>query len=75
MARKPNPARIYDARRAATETRLTGAGMPQEDAERWLAAWEDEAALLGLEEGRPRVLGAWRPVDRQAAAPASLICV
>jgi hypothetical protein len=31
---EPVPVRIYKARRAATIARLTGAGMPQDDAER-----------------------------------------
>jgi hypothetical protein len=50
MARKPDPRRIYDARRAAIESRLTRSKvLSPEDAERWLAAWEDEAALLGFD--------------------------
>jgi hypothetical protein len=35
---EPLPARIYKARRAAIEARLTGAGLPRDDAERWLVA-------------------------------------
>ena len=50
MARKSDPARIYQARRAAIESNLTGSGMPQDDAERWLAAWEGRAALSGLDD-------------------------
>jgi hypothetical protein len=49
MARKPDPARIYQARRDAIGSRLTGSGMPQDDAERWLAAWEARAVLGGLD--------------------------
>jgi hypothetical protein len=35
---EPLPVRIHQARRAATIARMTGAGMPQDDAERWCAA-------------------------------------
>ena len=30
-------------------SRLTASGMPRDDAERWLAAWEARAALTGLD--------------------------
>jgi len=46
--RKPNPENIYLARRAATFSRLTRPGMPQERAEALVAAWEAEAATRGL---------------------------
>ena len=50
MARKPNPARIYEARRAAIESRLARSRvLSPEDVERWLAAWEAEGARLGLD--------------------------
>jgi hypothetical protein len=49
MARKPDPARIYAARRAAVGSNLTGAGMAPEDAERWLLTWEDHAAQNGVD--------------------------
>lgn len=49
MARKPDPVRIYAARRAATEARLRVSGMPQDVAERWLADWEAFAAQEGLD--------------------------
>jgi hypothetical protein len=45
---EPLSVRIYKARRAATEARLTGAGMPQDEVERWLAARETYAAAEGL---------------------------
>ena len=51
MARKPDPVRIYAARRAATEARLRGSGMPQDVAQRWLADWEAFAAQEGLDRG------------------------
>jgi hypothetical protein len=49
MRRKPDPERIYLARRAAVASRLRGSGMPEDDAERLLAAWETEAGELGLD--------------------------
>jgi hypothetical protein len=50
MARRSDPVRIYQARRAAIESNLTGSGMALEDAERWLAAWgEARAQLSGLD--------------------------
>lgn len=49
MARKPNPVRIYEARRAAAEGRLARAGMPQEDVEHWLTLWEEHKASEGLD--------------------------
>ena len=58
MAHKPNPARIYEARCAAIESRLTRTKvLTQEEAERWLAAWEDEAALLGLDRNNREFWG------------------
>jgi hypothetical protein len=49
MARKPDPARIYAARRATVESNLTTAGLSQEVAERWLQAWEAHAAQAGTD--------------------------
>lgn len=37
MARKSDPTRMYQARRDAIASRLIGSGVPQADAERWLA--------------------------------------
>lgn len=48
MARKPDPERIYAARRAGHLSRLQAEGhMSQEKAEQWLAAWEAEARERG----------------------------
>ena len=47
--RKPDPERIYLARRAATLSRLTGAGVPPERAEALVSEWEADAAVRGLE--------------------------
>ena len=49
MARRADPERIDEARRAALCNALTGTGMSPETAERWLAAWADEAASRGLQ--------------------------
>ncbi len=49
MARKSDPARISVARRDAIASRLTGSGISEDEAERWLAAWEARAALSGLD--------------------------
>jgi hypothetical protein len=48
--RKPNPERIYQARRAANFRRLVLQHRLDElDAEHWIAAWEREAASCGPE--------------------------
>ena len=49
MARRADPERIDEARRAALCNALTGTGMSPETAERWLTAWADEAASRGLQ--------------------------
>jgi hypothetical protein len=56
MARKPDPLRIYAARRAGLLTRLQAEGRISEyTAEVWITAWESEARQRGL-DGRS---GAW----------------
>ena len=40
MSRRPNPARIYIARREATAARLRAVGLPPETIRDWLDAWE-----------------------------------
>jgi hypothetical protein len=50
MARRPNPARIYEARRAAIESRLARSrALSPEEVEHWLALWEAEGASQGLD--------------------------
>jgi hypothetical protein len=51
MSRRGDPARIDAARHAATRNRLVGAGMSEETADRWLAAWADEAARQEVAAG------------------------
>jgi len=50
MTRRPDPERIYQARRAGHLSRLMAEGHLSEGrAERWLAAWESEARDRGLD--------------------------
>jgi hypothetical protein len=51
MSRRADPARIDDARRAATRNRLMGEGMTEATADAWIAAWQEQAARDGLERG------------------------
>jgi hypothetical protein len=51
MARRPDPERIDQARRAANRNRLIGEGVTEETADAWIAAWEAQAAQDGLERG------------------------
>jgi hypothetical protein len=48
MARKPDPERIYIAQRDGLTARLA-VTIGRRVAERWIAAWEAEAAELGIE--------------------------
>ena len=53
MARRPDRERIQAARRAAIVERLVVAGIPRTDLERWLAAWERQAAERHLPATEP----------------------
>jgi hypothetical protein len=66
MARRADPERIDVARRAALHNALTGSGMSRETAERWLAAWADEAASRGLQRSAAywTAAAAWIAVER-----------
>ena len=48
MAKRANPERIHEAKRAATIERIVSSGIGGGDAESWVAAWEREAQALGL---------------------------
>jgi hypothetical protein len=48
MARRADSERIHEAKRAAVRANLTDIGMSLETADRWLDAWELEAAGRGL---------------------------
>jgi hypothetical protein len=59
MVRRPDPENLYLAHRAGHVSRLISQGkLSPEKAERWITAWEAEAALRGL--GRRSELF-WRP--------------
>ena len=45
MARRADPQRIHEARRAAIRNILISGGKDRDVAERWCDAWEAEAAL------------------------------
>ena len=71
MARRADPERIYQARRAAVRNGLTDYGMSLEDAERWCDAWELEAAGRRLaKDGAYWTAGAeWIATERAARRP------
>ena len=52
MSRRADPARIDEARRAATRNRLIGERVTEATADAWIAAWDAQAARDGLEPGR-----------------------
>ena len=62
---EPSAVRIYAARRAAVEQRLTGAGVPQDVAEEWIGAWEAHAAEVGLDRDARDF---WQQADAWIAA-------
>jgi hypothetical protein len=70
MSRRADPARIEEARRAATRSRLIGDGVTEATAEAWIAAWDVQAAADGLEPGR-EYLGARLVLDHLGDAAAS----
>lgn len=72
MSRRSTPARLSDARRAATVNRLIGEGELPERAEAKAAAWEAQTAS----DGRPRDGAYWddgyRWIVDQATRPADV---
>jgi hypothetical protein len=59
MSRRPDPARIDEARRAGNRNRLMGEGVTEETADAWIAAWEAEAARRGLKRGQEFWQAGW----------------
>jgi hypothetical protein len=59
MARRSDPARIAEARQAATRNRLIADGLPAEWADEWIAAWVDQAAAHELERDSAYWTAAW----------------
>jgi len=47
--RKPDPLRIYAARREGTRHRLLGEGVGEATAEQWLVAWEADGRSRGID--------------------------
>jgi hypothetical protein len=82
MSRRADPARIDEARKAATRNRLIGEHIREATADARLAAWAEQAASDGLERGvtywnaprgqRARPLGSWRTGTAQGSHPALL---
>jgi hypothetical protein len=59
VARRPDPQRLYAAHRAGLTMRLVRVGrLSPETAERWVAQWETEASLRGLDRHKGTV---WEP--------------
>jgi hypothetical protein len=50
VPRRPDPARIEQARRIATLNRVIADGVSATEAEAWLVAWEARAARYGREQ-------------------------
>jgi hypothetical protein len=69
MSRRSTPERLDEARRAATRNRLILDGATEATADAWIAAWEAQAALDGLERGAA-YWGGRLGVDRRPARPA-----
>ena len=59
MARRADPARIDEAREAATRNRLIGEHMGEATADAWLAAWAEQAARDELERGEAHWDAGW----------------
>jgi hypothetical protein len=71
VARRADPERIHQARRAAVRNSLTDYGMSLGDAERWCDSWEAEAARRELPKDRDywTVGSAWIAEQRAARRP------
>jgi hypothetical protein len=64
MARRSDPERIFQARRAAVRYTLMDTGMDEATANRWCDAWELEAAGRKL----PRDVAYWQTGEEWIAA-------
>ena len=67
MARRADPARIDDARKAATQNRLIGTGIDEATADAWIARWEAQAARDGLLQGSAYWDAGWQWIEEQRA--------
>jgi len=68
VSRRSTPERIDQARQAATRSRLIGEGATEETADAWLAAWEAQAADVGLDRGAAHWDAAWKWIAEQRLA-------
>ena len=68
MARRADPERIDEARRAATRSRLISEGVTETTADAWIAAWEAQAAQEGLERGSAYWDAGWAWISAQRRA-------
>jgi hypothetical protein len=59
MARRSTPARIDEARHAATRNRLIGDGATEATADAWISAWAEQARRYGVERGSGYWDAAW----------------
>jgi hypothetical protein len=62
---RADPARIDEARRAATRNRLIGERVTEATADAWIAAWEAQAAQDGLERGAACWDAGWEWIAEQ----------
>ena len=63
MSRRSTPARLEEARRAATRNRLVGSGLSEERANFLIAAWDAEAARQGRQRDVRYWDGAWEWIE------------
>ena len=63
MASRSTPARLEEARRAATRNRLIGDGLPEDRADALIAAWDSEAGSRGLPRDLRYWDGAWEWIE------------
>jgi hypothetical protein len=68
VARRPDPERIYEARREATLNRLIGEGELPDRAKALLVAWERQEASEGVDRYGDFWQAGWRWIAEQKAA-------
>jgi hypothetical protein len=68
MSRRADPARIDEARHAATRNRLIGTGLDEATADAWIAAWDVQAAQDGLPRDGAYWEAGWQWIASERAA-------
>ena len=63
MSQRADPARIDEARRAATRNRLIGERVTEATADAWIAAWDAQATQDSLEHGREYWERGWEWIE------------